>query len=619
MVWSNLLTDNYRSPQFDELHARLDNYQVYSVVWCDLQLDRRLTRLEQGFDFAPTLNGITNTIGYTGFFDDSYVPDIRAYNRPPSRVTESYVTREESPNAIAYQSFCPLGKIDANFGQLAIKYPVTKPPQVDYKAEWAGGFVPIERRWIDSLGKETSDYRDLVMGNKLDARVIPKKILLRPTSTRQVAVSYYRRNLLETHPKLLASLDWERRVINLTKSVDYFLDVSGIILGGLFIDDMTKAEIVNVSNPNFYPVNYLFADNLDPLFTEWNTLYPSPDPPRQRPIGVNWDDPNGWVIPDADAIVETNWSRYVRRQYSERVTSIGRNIYTSIVTVLAANNDRWKHGTNTRSLNYPNPEHSIFNFDYESFFEAIQTDGSYGSQMTDSPRIMEIHQALDAGKYATYADTSGAIFPRVANLGHLIEKICQFIGYRPEPNGSIDIQKEKTTYAAAVVKDDFVGGKDYHPGRFGGKGMLLRRVTNRLGANGKWESGGIVKVHDLIQLATELFGEINQAVNLQDSTSISIKDGDKSYSYPNTLALLVEIGTGVIQQRRQVREAWASSIVTQKTANEILSGLGLPVVSKSLLLNGQQLPYWGIQPNQSLQKEIATSAYQGGAQLGQLL
>jgi hypothetical protein len=351
-----------------------------------------------------------------------------------------------------------------------------------------------------------------------------------------------------------------------------------------------------------------FLSGLTDLFAEWNELYPLPPPLPPPPL------------PLASSLVATeliNALPFIRTYTTLGQTSrvIARE-YKDFTRVMSANNDRWHHGSPTSTLHYPPASHQIFAFDYAALFDETQFDGSYGTYMTDSPRILEIHAALAAATYATDPVTGA---PRKANLGHYIEKIANFIGYRPEPDGSIDIEKEKTTYASAVVNGDFVGGQDYYAGRFGKKGLYVKRLPNKMGASSKWEPGGIVKIHDLPQLHTELFGQLNQALNLQDSTSITIKDGSNTHNYPNQLALLIEICTGVLQHRRQISEIWASSIVTQKTANEILSGFGLPVVSKALTINGQQLPYWGVEPSQSLQKEIATSTYQGGAQLGQLL
>jgi hypothetical protein len=434
-------------------------------------------------------------------------------------------------------------------------------------------------------------------------------------------LEYWSHNYLEAHPKITKTLDYRRLKIRLTKGkkfsfvlyhpVAHTLVIAPELLGATPVGVAPILGDIVSTNRNYASALAVVTVPVSPppsgfLYKKFVKQFYNPDASSSTGYlfgfypDVAWVPGNNPVYNQGYAVSTHTWIDYRVLRATNQVAPSTWGVDADIgdyPIISAAQADDWHFSP--------------------------QPDGSNGTIVMDSIRTIEIlelaQKIADAIDAATYATDPATGLPRAANLGHLIEKVANFIGYRPEPDGSIDMQKETTTFAAAVVKDDFRSGVDYLAGRFGKKGMLLKRLPNKRAASGKWEPGGIVKIHDLPQLHTELFGQINQAFNIQDSTSITIRDGLKTYQYPNQLALLAEIGTGVLQHRRQIREIWASSIVTQKTVNEVLAGFGLPVVNKSLTMNGQQLPYWGIQPSQSLQKEIATATYQGGAQLGQLL
>jgi hypothetical protein len=59
MTWEYLSEDSTRSPQFDELHARLENYQVYSLAWCDQQ-ENRITTNHSPALYLPDVSVLTD-------------------------------------------------------------------------------------------------------------------------------------------------------------------------------------------------------------------------------------------------------------------------------------------------------------------------------------------------------------------------------------------------------------------------------------------------------------------------------------------------------------------------------------------------------------------------------
>lgn len=50
MTWDNLLLDETRSPAFDDLHAHVDNYQIYSLTWNDEEVSTTTTK------YLPAIN-----------------------------------------------------------------------------------------------------------------------------------------------------------------------------------------------------------------------------------------------------------------------------------------------------------------------------------------------------------------------------------------------------------------------------------------------------------------------------------------------------------------------------------------------------------------------------------
>lgn len=240
-----------------------------------------------------------------------------------------------------------------------------------------------------------------------------------------------------------------------------------------------------------------------------------------------------------------------------------------------------------------------------------------------NPYTLEIHKCLNAGFYATNPDDPQQ--ERVANLGHFIEKIANFIGYYPQPDGTTYIDPKTDPLAPKLVGRDFKFDKhDYLIGRFGRKGMLLPWLPNQI-KNGKIVDGGYQLIHTLGQLNTSVLDQINHGLNIQESSNLQIEADGKKYSYPNSLGLLVDIARTSKTLASKVEGTYYSSLVTQEQTKEIIGGLGLPVIFKSIRAITQEkgkfknLPYVAINPNHSIQKEIATCLFNIGRITGQLM
>jgi hypothetical protein len=71
------------------------------------------------------------------------------------------------------------------------------------------------------------------------------------------------------------------------------------------------------------------------------------------------------------------------------------------------------------------------------------------------------------------------------------------------------------------------------------------------------------------------------------------------------------------------RAALVSSLVTQSQTNELIAGLGLPSVTKTIPIKigkkVRQVPFKGIAAHRSIAQEVATCTYNVGIVLGQVL
>jgi hypothetical protein len=612
-----ILLDEYRSPIYLPHHAKIDQYQIYSLVVDDLQSNSTITTSNGGISYPFPDGNYGVWYSYTSFNFTLAAQTVQA-NRVTGAGGSDTVF---AGKCTTFQSFCPYGQIPIDFAEIVRAYPAQRPRAIARNRiglpDMGGG---------QTTGKQKSSYHDLITGRPTDSRTgalldnrqLPKYYQGIAASTRRIKWGYYRRNPAENHPAVTHSLDWIVGHTDVLKGQPYKLLINGPCLGTLVLDSATQGELQDRAGD--YPLALVLAgSSLQSLIDSWDDQYSEPPALEARPWADQFQLDHSIIeIPD-DVQFPYQYGLLVTGQLppANAITSQSEASFTPRPRILAANNDRWGHGTLTINTDPPEPNRRLFsNIDDQTLFYSPQPNGDRGTYIMEGPRTLEMHAAMNAGYYAT--DSSGN--PRVANLGHLIERIAAMLGYRPKPNGEIDANAEKTTWARRAVSNDFpFTPGDYQAGRFGRKGLLLQRIPNEKDKTGQVAQGSKVAIHDLPQLLCEVLDQLNSALNLQESTSIQVKDGNQTYTYPNQLAALTEILTCLIPQRRQVREIWASSIVTQKSVNEVIAGMGLPVVSKQLAINNQLLPYWAIQPDKSLVREISASTHNSGIATGQLL
>jgi hypothetical protein len=434
-----------------------------------------------------------------------------------------------------------------------------------------------------TLNLNKPNYKSLVSGYSLDNRTIPNFPQIISPIDKTIEISYYRWNRLEGVPNL-KSICWMVYKCQLIKDIPYIVPIEDCVLGTLSCSDATALALIT-GLPNVagkYKWSNLIFAAIPSLFADWYALYDA--------TNTNPDDLP--IFPEV---------RLLRK--------------------IAANNNIWNNATLGSDIN-PDSSHPMFIVDEDRAYENYllpQVDGSIGNLIMDSPRTIEIHAALDAGRFATNPATQSA---RIANLGHLIERIASLLGYRPEPDGTFKKENELTKMRTIVS-----GGQPLDPTKvgvnnFAEQGMIVRRLNNRFDKDGV-KADECVVIHDLIQLMAEYQDQLNLSLNLQESSAIEIKGKNGVARYDNQLALMTELLNLATANQDMIRAALVSSLVAQGQTSELIAAMGLPSVTKSLPVQIgnklEQLPYTGVAPHRSISQEIATCTQNVGIVLGQLI
>jgi hypothetical protein len=440
------------------------------------------------------------------------------------------------------------------------------------------------------------NYRSLVNGYYLDVRKLPKSQQIIPAKTQQVKIGYYRESTSD--PRL--AIEWIHYTLNLVKGVPYFVPIEYPVLGTFHCDDdATSLQIRNLrSDSDYYPYAYLFEESLPSIFNDWNGLYQAK---LNQPLN----------IPDLGAgVTFENISYFYHEEISRTLRAMG------------GNNNVWNNRatpTDDINLDLTHPLWIVDNDRSYNWWFAPQSDRSYGTVTMHNPKIDEIRDALNAGYYAKNPTTGE---PRVANLGHLVEKIAYLFGYQPEADGTIDHDKARALVRTIVSKDKPVDPSKVGVTSFGELGMLVRRLTNRFTGN-KITADECVIVKDLPALLAEYMDQLNLALGIQESSAISVDTENGTAKYENQLQVITELLNLTISNHDMIRSILVSSMVAQGQTSELIAGMGLPSVTKTIPIeiDGKisDLPYQGIAAHRSISQEIAVCTQNVGIVAGQLL
>jgi hypothetical protein len=414
-----------------------------------------------------------------------------------------------------------------------------------------------------------------------------------PTQNELLEVGYYRDNSTKSI-RGLRSIDWFSYTIEVKKDKPIYLPIKGCVLGTLWISDPAiESQLRAMQNDSTeYAVSDYFPSAVPALFSYWMGLYSIEDA-KILPVGT------GSLISESET-----------RQVS------------SSLKILGANNDVWKNANIVDDVGF-DIGHPLFEIDQERTFNyhfKPQTDGSFGDLVMDSPRIIELWNHFCSE--TPYENDIDKDKPRLDTHGKRLKRTSEILGYRLNANGEIDKKIEEEYTRHIVPPKSKVDKRKYGGNSFGSYGMHVRRLPNHFDRN-QIKDGGVVAIHDIGQLLLEILDQLNLAIGIQEAGAIELKHEGKIHKYPNLLALTTDIAIHQFNQTSYAKSTHISSLVTQEQTKEIIGGLGLPTVSKSIRreVNGKVagIPYWGIAPQASLARKIDTCTYNVGIVLGQVL
>ena len=658
--------DIYAPPVPKNILQRIDNYQIYSLILCE---------------YRSTSSGIKKTMipisssgnyGNYGFYSTNifYYTTTEGFNNPPPIVGRVEFT--SATKMIAFQRFS-IEKIPINFDEIARKLNV-KPKDVRlYKyvssssvikttSDTLPNGVPppiIQAEYVDVAANNNLDLsqysyvsRDhvtttpgsftgnssystnvykliqdkytsvgtvpilldmyaLLTGYIADTRLLADNHpTILPNTTGEMSIKYYRQNPFETVPNVL-SIDWYMYKIKLIKGKALRLPIINPVFGTLIIDgdDQLVADVksqLSITQPNRYKWSDYLAENIDALVDEWKQIHDS------------------YILPSAppsNLVVFEN----IETQYLEPLNKI-----------LSANNNCWnndptnypdvgiEYGINLPKVlsianSIPNSREKAYEWHIEP-----QIDGSFGRLIMNSPQLLEIHAALNAGKWGVNPDDPTKA--PVVTLGWLVEKIAWLCGIRPKRNGEIDKDNEKKLVRQVIDNKKNLEPKEIGVTSFGKLGMVVKRINNRFNNKNEIVSDQCVIVQDIPQLMQEYFEQINLALGLQESSAVEIKQGEKGETkarFNSQLEILIELLNLMSNGNEMIRSTLVSSLISQSQSSEIIAGLGLPSVTKTIPIKidkkVHQIPFKGIAAHRSISQEVATCTYNIGVVLGQVL
>jgi hypothetical protein len=437
------------------------------------------------------------------------------------------------------------------------------------------------------IPKKEPNYIDLLNG--YDHLLKPKNPKIVPKFSSKLSIGYYRPNRSE--PILgLSSIDWFEYQIEVIKDRPIILPIDDVVLGTLWISNLTIANQIKAL-PNIlgsYDWGDLFPENIDVLFVRWRSQYHQPLPTYS-----------------GDILIETT--------YSPPIVTVRR---------LGANNNIWKNGSIVEDIEVDS-EHPMFLVDELRTFNyhfKPQSDGSFGDLVMDSPRIIELWNHFCSE--TPFQNDIDQDKPRLDTHGKRLKRTSEILGYRLNANGEIDKKTEEEYTRHIVPPKSRIDKTKYGGNSFGSHGMHVRRLPNHFDRN-QIKEGGVVAIHDIGQLLLEILDQLNLAIGIQEAGAIELKHEGKIHKYQNLLALTTDIAIHQFNQTQYAKSTHISSLVTQEQTKEIIGGMGLPTVAKSIRreVNGKVagIPYWGIAPQASLARKIDTCTYNVGIILGQVL
>jgi hypothetical protein len=426
--------------------------------------------------------------------------------------------------------------------------------------------------------------------------------VIKSNKSGSLKISYYTENVDEPLSKApndkLRSIDWLVYDVQIIKDKNIVLPINNCVLGTLILSGdvdlvseiKNKLELLSAST-RYKWSDYFYGSRTQSLFAEWVAIYAA----RSNP-----------VVPTV-----TNIKSKYYREYSQVV-----------FRRLSANNNCWGNDDTNYSDLSVDLSHPMFAVDNNRAYNwhIKPVSEGIGTLVMDSPRTIDIHNALDAAKYAIDPTTGKK---RTANLGWYINRQSEVLGIRIKPDGTIDEVAEKTINRRLHVDGSTENDtQKFNPNCFGSEGMLVRHVPNKFSPSGT-EAGGYRKVKDIPQLLAELHEQANAAMGYQEGTAIEIQLDGQTYRYPNQLALLIELFVTAKQTATYSKGAFFSSVIGEQSIKEVMAGLGLRTVDKFLEFKvagkTAKLYYKGISASQSIRRKLSAVTTNIGIAIGNII
>ena len=483
-----------------------------------------------------------------------------------------------------------------------------------YRWVWAPPFIS-RRRYLKQVTVSTSSYKpnkpnylSLVAGYEMDPRKIPSKPKIISPITGLIKIEYYQNNPSEAIPNL-KSIEWRKYQVKVKAGQIVTLPITNLVLGTLRVSSSIKSLISQLPTlSGDYPWTSAFKEDIGQLFGVWKAIYAA------SPLTNNQ--------PDTSTLASIT-----------SVTSTQTSEISRTVRRISANNN-W---ANNQPLDYLNSDlnplatHPMFMLDETRTFGyhfVAQPDGSRGTLIMDSPRVVETREkvgqisiAIDAEKFSVNELNPDEL--RVSTLGWHINRQSEIWGIRVDANGKINETTEKSDQIRSHADGSESNNvQEYNPNCFGSKGMLIRHLPNKFTPSGV-AAGGYRRIHDIPQLLSELHEQANIAVGYQEGTAIEVLIDGQTYRYPNQLALLTELLITSKQTVTYSKGAFFSSLVSEQSIKEVISGLGLRTVDKFLEFEiagkAVKLYYKGISASQSLRRKLSEISTNVAMTLGNII
>jgi hypothetical protein len=682
MMWARLLTDVQISPQFDDLHARIDNYQIYSIAWCDHDVTTQTTNYDNGISLDPESILTSRIASFNELPNNSAIIDspsrglnLKYYSRLTPYVpgvSYSYLETiglqyrgQDDPNRTIAR-ILPSQSIvdfDPNGWSLDGEYSL---PDLPYSHQFQ---TVVEVSFAYGYSSEEN------VGNRPPSSTVHPATTSNKKSEGCIAFQSFdiHRKIEQNFSRFIQ--DYPIRIYPINKA-NYLNLVSGLSYDKrlwpdeiVFTSSFTGNITYSFYRENIYEPHPKVSHSLDyvhrrlqvetgrtykidianivlgtlltdsSIFLAAVASYSKTNQIPTKYLLVSevpslmqfWDSLFPPIPPIDNSFNANNFTLTSHNVLPGGIVR-ERTITTATPTpvVLAANNNYWGFGSNVIDINKPPQTHPLFDFDYISLFETLQPDNSYGTYTMNSILLIEaaakietIYKALDAGTYATYTDENGQELPRVTNIGWYMEKMANILGLRRKPNGKYLDAVDQAKYDRTRLNSPKWELGDYDLNSWGNKGYALRHLPTTY-EGGQRQDNQYDLVHDLPQLLAAILDQIDLGQGLQHTAAIRLKVGKDVQSYQNVGQLTIDLAARVIEMEALVQKMAVMQIETSNSVRELFPGIGIPVATKSVSIDiggkQQRIFYPGFQSGKgSILDNLSAIKVNLGIALGQLM